>query len=63
MFFFVNWLEDEQKDLCDVVPSKSVVPPENINIADVNPGTVCRVAYSGQFYKAKVLQCGKFLSF
>ena len=59
IFFLVNWLEDEENDLYDVVPSKSVVPPENTNIIDVKPGSVCRVAYSGQFYKAKVIQCGK----
>lgn len=52
----MNWLDDI--DLYDVVPSKLVVPPEDTNILEVSPGTVCRVAYSGQFYKARVIECG-----
>ena len=35
------------------MPSKSVVPPEDTNILEVSAGTVCRVAYSGQYYKAR----------
>lgn len=56
-FFLVNWL-DEEDDVFDVVPSKSVVPPENKNILDITAGTICRVAYSGEFYRAKIIECG-----
>lgn len=56
IFFLVKWLEEDE--LYDVVPSKSVVPPEDTNILEMIPGMICKVAYSGQFYKAKVIECG-----
>ena len=59
-FFLVNWL-DEEDDVFDVVPSKSVVPPENKNILDITAGTICRVAYSGEFYRAKIIECGTYV--
>lgn len=58
-YFLINWLDDpDGDDLYDMVNSKLVVPPEGTDILDVAPSSVCRVAYSGQFYKAKVLQTG-----
>ena len=58
-YFLNNWLDDpDGDDLYDVVNSKLVVPPEGTDILDVAPSSICRVAYSGQFYKAKVLQTG-----
>ena len=57
-FFLVNWLDEEDDDLFDVVPSKDVVPPGSKTVLDVAAGTVCRVAYSSQFYRAKIIECG-----
>lgn len=54
----MNWLDDD--GLYDVVPSKFVVPPEDTSIFEVGPGTICRVAYCGQFYKARVIECGEY---
>ena len=42
----------------DVVSAKDVVPPEEVDILDVVPGTVCRASYSGQYYKARIIECG-----
>lgn len=58
-FFLINWLDEVEDDLYDVVPSKNIVPPEDMEILDVAPGTICRAAYSGQFYKAKIVDRGK----
>ena len=47
-YFLVNWLDDpEGDDLYDVVNSKVVVPPDDLDILGVTPGTICEVAYSG----------------
>ena len=42
-----------------MVSSKSVVPPEGTNILDVVAGSICRAAYAGQFYRAKVVALGE----
>ena len=58
-YFLINWLDDpDGDDLYDVVNSKLVVPPDGIDILDVVPSSVCKVAYSGLYYKAKVLETG-----
>ena len=57
-YFLVNW-QDEDGTLHDIVPSKLVVPPDDLTILDVKPGMVCRVSHSGQFYSAKIVGCGK----
>ena len=59
--FLINWLDEEDEDLYDVVPSKAVVPPDGINILDVDAGAFCRVAFSGQYYRAKVIDSGMYL--
>ena len=56
IYFLINWIKEP--DLFDVVHSKSVVPPDDMNILDIIPGVVCKVAYSGQFYQAKVIAVG-----
>ena len=63
-YFLINWLDDpEGDDLYDVVNSKLVVPPDDVDILGVTPGTICKVAYGGSYYKAKVLQIGWYLSY
>ena len=64
-YFLVTWIEATDGEvLYDVVNCKSVVPPECSNVLDVTEGTVCRVAYTdGQYYKAKILNIGKFFVF
>lgn len=57
-YFCVNWLEKGEEDCFDVVPSKDIIPPEGVDVLDVNAGYVCRVSYSGRFYKAKVIDRG-----
>ena len=57
-YFLVNW-QDEDGTLHDIVPSKLVVPPDDLTILDVKPGMVCRVSHNGQFYSAKIVRCGK----
>ena len=56
----INWLDEQDDDLYDVVPSKAVVPPDGINILDVDMGAICRVAFGGQYYRAKVIETGMF---
>ena len=59
-YFLVNWMDDpEGDDMYDVVSSKMVVPPDEIDILDVTPGAVCKVAFHGSYYKAKVLEVGE----
>ena len=57
-YFLVNW-QDEDGTLHDIVPSKLVVPPDDLTILDVKPGMVCRVSHNGQFHSAKIVRCGK----
>ena len=46
-YFLINWLDDpDGDDLYDVVNSKLVVPPDGIDILDVAPGSICKVAYT-----------------
>lgn len=42
----------------DVVPSKLLDPPKDVQILDVKPGMICRVSHEGQFYDAEVVECG-----
>ena len=49
--------------LYHVVSSKLVVPPGDVDILGVTPGTICKVTYGGSYYKAKVLQIGWYLSY
>ena len=58
-YFLINWLDEEEDDLFDVVSAKSVVPPEGTDILSLMPYTVCRVGYEGQFYRAQVIERGK----
>lgn len=61
--FLINWIDDpEGEDLYDVVSSKMVVPPDDVDdILGVNPGKICKVAYSGGYYKARVLEVGRYM--
>ena len=60
--FLINWLDEEDDDIYDVVPSKAVVPPEGTNVLDLDSGAICRVAFSGLFYRAKVIESGMYIS-
>ena len=60
-YFLINWIDEDEDDLYDVVSTKSVVPPEGTNILNVIAGSVCRVAYSGQYYRAKVINLGELI--
>lgn len=58
-YFLINWLNEGEENLFDVVASKSVVPPDGVDILDVSINTECRVSFSGQFYKARVVDYGE----
>jgi len=58
-FFVIKW-SGCHDDLFDVMPAKSVVPPEGVDILQLQPGSPCQAAYEGQYYKAKVIETGKF---
>lgn len=53
----MNWLHDTDTDLFDVVQSKCMVPPEEIDILDIVPGTVCKVA---EYFRANLVS-GQYL--
>ena len=55
-YFFVQWVDDTEK--FDVVNSKHVVPPDGIEVLNVKPEMVCRVACDGTFHKASMLEVG-----
>ena len=56
----MNWIDDpEGDDMYDVVNSKMVVPPDEVDILEVTSGTFCKVAFGGSYYKAKVLEVGE----
>ena len=57
-FFLINWLDESDPDLHDVVSAKSVVPPEDVETLDVTEGMICRVFFSGQYFKAKIVDKG-----
>ena len=60
----MNWIDDpEGKDMYDVVSTKMVVPPDEIDILDVTPEAVCKVAFGGSYYKAKVLEVGEYVTY
>ena len=50
---------DDTEELLDVVNSKAVVPPDDVDILEMKQGDRCRVSYNGQFYKADVVAVGK----
>ena len=52
----VNWKES---DMYDVLPSKSVVPPEGCDILCLNEGMTCRGLYSGEYHDATVVATGQ----
>ena len=55
-------MDDPDGDMYDVVSSKMVVSPDEINILEVTLGTVCKVAFDGSYYKAKVLEIGEWFT-
>ena len=59
-FFVIEWLGGHDDELFDVMPAKCVVPPEGVNILNLQSGIVCQAGYEGQFYKAKVIATGKY---
>ena len=60
MYLLIKWVEEDE--MYDVVSSKSVVPPEGCSSAlDIDPGSVVRVAFSGEYYRAEVLEKGMLL--
>ena len=38
---------------------KMVVPPDEMDILQITLGTVCKVAFGGSYYKAKMLEVGE----
>ena len=44
-FFLINWLDESDPDLHDVVSAKSVVPPEDVETLDVTEGMICSVFF------------------
>ena len=42
----------------DVVPAKDILPPDGIDILDVEVGHLCRVIHDGQLHDAKILAIG-----
>lgn len=53
----IKWL-DEDDNLYDVVPSKTVVPPEGIDMLNLGVDMICRASFNGQIYRAKVVDYG-----
>ena len=58
-YFLINWLDEEEDNLFDVVSVESVVSPEGTDILSLIPYTVYRVGYAGQFYWSQVIEHGK----
>lgn len=53
--------QDEQ-DLIDTLPAKSIVPPDDMDVLDIQPSTsICRAAFEGRFYTVKIIAKGKQL--
>ena len=61
-YFLINWIDDADPSLYDVVASKAVVPPDNMSIFDVTPGIICRVFFNSQYYRAKIIESGWLLA-
>lgn len=57
-YFLVNWLEEDDRNLYDVVHSKAIVPPKEFDILDIRVESICRVSFDGKFYKARVMGYG-----
>ena len=55
-FFLIKWTDES--DLHDVVSSKMVVPPDDLTIMEVDPGTKVKVLFNGRYYKAQVIDRG-----
>lgn len=53
-FFLINWLDESDPDLHDVVSAKSVVPPEDVETLDVTGGMICRVFFLVSTLKLKL---------
>ena len=52
-------MDSREDELLDVVNSKVVVPPDIVDILKLEEGNICRISYSGRYYKAEVVPVGK----
>lgn len=58
----MNWLEESEDDMYDVVHCKNMEPPDNTDILDVKSGAICRAVYSRKFYRVKVVESGELMN-
>jgi len=59
-YVLINWLDESDPLLYDVVPSTTIVPPDKMSVLDVVPGTICHAQYDSEYYRAKVIKSRKF---
>ena len=52
---------NEDDDMHDVVPSNKVVPLDDTPIMDVVCGTIVKVLFDSQYYKAQIVDHGKYI--
>ena len=55
-FLLIKWLDES--NVHDVVPSKLVVPPDDLTIMAVDVGAKVKVMFNDQYYKAEVVDRG-----
>lgn len=59
LYFLIQWLEEEEGILYDVMPARDIVPEEGQDAFSLRPGDECKACFANKQYPARVLATGK----
>lgn len=58
LYFLIKWLEDEEDDLYDVLPTRRIKAPEGTDILYLMPGQHCQAYFNNILYSVDVVANG-----
>ena len=58
LHFLIQWLEDEDEPLYDVVPARDIRVPEGSEVVNLAPGDKCGATFDNNLYNAEVVATG-----
>ena len=58
LYFLIQWLEEEDKALFDVIPARDVKAHDERDIIHLAPGGKCLTCFNNTFYSGDILASG-----
>ena len=59
LYFLIQWMEDDEGELFDVVPARDITPATGKDILDLVPDDDCQASYANTLYPARVVAVGE----